>query len=80
MISAVKAIYICVTCAYCIQFVASYPVSLFVMAISNGEFTNKTAAGRWILIGFFYLVFLAIIGAGLYYLYRKQTTMSHLLF
>jgi hypothetical protein len=31
MISAIKAIYLVVTCGYCLQFVTSYPLSLIVM-------------------------------------------------
>ena len=35
MISIIKSVYLAVTCAYCIQFVTSYPVSLVVMLWPN---------------------------------------------
>jgi hypothetical protein len=70
MISAIKAIYLVVTCGYCLQFVTSYPLSLIMIKASGLE-EIKTGVGRWFLIAFIYLILLTLTSGLMFYLYKR---------
>ena len=71
MISLLKATYLIVTCAYCLQFCAVFPVSLIQIYWCNTE----KPGGIWGLMFVVVLVFSAIA----YYFYTKQNQIHHLL-
>jgi hypothetical protein len=79
MISAIKAIYLVVTCGYCLQFVTSYPLSV-IMVLTHGLNDKDAGAGRWLIIALIYLVLLSLTSSLMLYLYKRQLNMSQLLF